>query len=163
MDAKTDESAGKCPVMHTTLARANRDWWPNQLNVNILHQNSPLSNPMGEAFNYAEEFKSLDLAALKRDLVHAGAPNVDGRSLGEIAAGLLLHPWRALAGLAERVGDGGDEGLLHGLLFGHDNGTGRVVEARSAVDAHAVVAGVLDRAQLQHPGARGGQCCVGRG
>ena len=40
MDAKTDESAGKCPVMHTTLARANRDWWPNQLNVNILHQNS---------------------------------------------------------------------------------------------------------------------------
>ncbi len=68
MDAKTDESAGKCPVMHTTLARANRDWWPNQLNVNILHQNSPLSNPMGEAFNYPEEFKKLDLEALKKDL-----------------------------------------------------------------------------------------------
>jgi catalase-peroxidase len=68
MDAKTAESAGKCPVMHTTLARANRDWWPNQLNLNILHQNSPLSNPMGEAFNYAEEFKKLDLEALKKDL-----------------------------------------------------------------------------------------------
>jgi len=67
MDAKTDESAGKCPVMHTT-ARANRDWWPNLLNLNILHQNSPLSNPMGEAFNYAEEFKKLDLEALKKDL-----------------------------------------------------------------------------------------------
>jgi len=64
MDAKTDESAGKCPVMH----RANRDWWPNQLNLNILHQNSSLSNPMGEAFNYADEFKKLDLEALKKDL-----------------------------------------------------------------------------------------------
>src|SRR5712691_11872953 len=67
MDAKTDESAGKCPVIHTTV-RANRDWWPNQLNLNILHQNSSLSNPMGEAFNYAEEFKKLDLESLKKDL-----------------------------------------------------------------------------------------------
>ncbi len=63
MDAKTDKSAGKCPVMHT-----NRDWWPNQLNLKILQQNSPLSDPMGEAFNYAEEFKKLDLKALKKDL-----------------------------------------------------------------------------------------------
>jgi catalase-peroxidase len=68
MDAKTDESAGKCPVMHTTHARANRDWWPNALNLKVLHQNSPLSNPMGESFNYAEEFKRLDLEALKKDL-----------------------------------------------------------------------------------------------
>ncbi len=68
MDAKVDKS-GKCPVMHTTLgARSNRDWWPNQLNLKILHQNSPLSNPMGEAFNYAEAFKKLDLKALKQDL-----------------------------------------------------------------------------------------------
>ena len=55
--------------MHaTTGAKSNRDWWPNQLNLKILHQNSPLSNPMGEAFNYAEEFKKLDLEALKKDL-----------------------------------------------------------------------------------------------
>ena len=47
---------------------SNRDWWPNQLNLKILHQNSSLSNPMGEAFNYAEEFKKLDLKALKKDL-----------------------------------------------------------------------------------------------
>ena len=46
----------------------NRDWWPNQLNLQILHQHSTLSNPMGEAFNYAEEFKSLDLEAVKKDL-----------------------------------------------------------------------------------------------
>jgi catalase-peroxidase len=47
---------------------SNRDWWPNQLNLKILHQNSHMSNPMGEAFNYAEEFKKLDLEAVKKDL-----------------------------------------------------------------------------------------------
>ena len=47
---------------------ANRDWWPNQLNLSILHQNSPRGNPMGEDFNYAEEFKKLDLAAVKKDI-----------------------------------------------------------------------------------------------
>ena len=56
----------KCPV--TGRGTSNRDWWPNQLNLKILHQNSHMSNPMGEQFNYAEEFKSLDLEALKRDL-----------------------------------------------------------------------------------------------
>ena len=45
---------------------SNQDWWPNQLNLKILHQNSSLSDPMGEEFNYAEEFKKLDLAALRR-------------------------------------------------------------------------------------------------
>ena len=62
---------GKCPVVHgaTNLgSMSNRDWWPNQLNLKILHQNSALSDPMGKAFNYAEEFKKLDLKALKQDL-----------------------------------------------------------------------------------------------
>ena len=61
----------KCPVMHGTTnvgMRSNSDWWPNQLNLKILRQNSPQSDPMGEAFNYAEEFKKLDLKALKKDL-----------------------------------------------------------------------------------------------
>ena len=49
-------------------APTNADWWPNQLNLKILHQHSPLSDPMGEAFNYAEEFKSLDLDAVIKDL-----------------------------------------------------------------------------------------------
>jgi catalase-peroxidase len=52
----------------TPRARSNRDWWPNQLNLEILHQNSPLSNPMGKEFKYAEEFKKLDLDALKKDI-----------------------------------------------------------------------------------------------
>ena len=64
-----DVALGKCPVMHTTFrARSNRDWWPNQLNLKILHQNSALSNPLGDAFDYAEAFEQLDLAAVKRDL-----------------------------------------------------------------------------------------------
>jgi catalase-peroxidase len=64
----------KCPVTGKTSKAiagggpSNRDWWPNQLNLKILHQHSDLSNPMGEAFNYAEEFKKLDLAAVKKDL-----------------------------------------------------------------------------------------------
>ncbi len=59
----------KCPVAHGTGRRqTNADWWPNQLNLNILHQHSPLSDPMGEEFNYAEEFKSLDLNAVIKDL-----------------------------------------------------------------------------------------------
>ncbi|MCB9451209.1 MAG: catalase/peroxidase HPI [Anaerolineaceae bacterium] len=57
---------GKCPVAHG--GTSNRDWWPNQLNLNILRQHSRLSNPMDEDFNYAEEFKKLDLAAVKQDL-----------------------------------------------------------------------------------------------
>ena len=66
MDAKTeDKSAGKCPFTHT---HRNRDWWPNQLDLSVLHKNSDLSDPMGKAFNYAKEFKSLDLKAVIKDL-----------------------------------------------------------------------------------------------
>ena len=65
------DDASKCPVIggHHANARTNQEWWPNQLNLKMLQQNSPLSNPMGEGFNYAEEFKKLDLGAVKRDLV----------------------------------------------------------------------------------------------
>jgi len=66
--------SSKCPVTGRTSkpiaggGTSNRDWWPNQLNLKILHQNSHMVNPMGEGFNYAEEFKKLDLEALKKDL-----------------------------------------------------------------------------------------------
>ena len=72
MDAVTDEPS-KCPVVHgatiasNSSARSNRDWWPNQLNLKILHQHSPRSNPMGD-FDYAAAFESLDLEAVKADL-----------------------------------------------------------------------------------------------
>jgi catalase-peroxidase len=66
MDGSSNENVGKCPVMHG--AKTNRDWWPKQLNLKILRQNSALSNPMGETFNYAEAFKKVDLKALKKDI-----------------------------------------------------------------------------------------------
>jgi catalase-peroxidase len=78
-EGKTMENVSQCPVIGGTLkdpsnrntaagAMANRDWWPNQLNLQILHQNSPMGNPMGEDFDYATEFQTLDLAAVKKDI-----------------------------------------------------------------------------------------------
>ena len=76
---KNVENISQCPVIGGTLkdpsdrntaagAMANRDWWPNQLNLQILHQNSPMGNPMGKDFDYATEFQTLDLAAVKKDI-----------------------------------------------------------------------------------------------
>jgi catalase-peroxidase len=60
----------KCPFLHAAgEGTSNRDWWPNQLNLKILHQHSPLSDPLDKDFNYAEAFKSLDLAAVKKDIL----------------------------------------------------------------------------------------------
>jgi len=66
----TISTAAKCPFNHVAgVGRTNRDWWPNQLRLELLHQHSAKSDPMGEDFDYAKEFKSLDYRALKRDLV----------------------------------------------------------------------------------------------
>ena len=69
------ENGSQCPMMSEVGERntaagglSNRDWWPNQLNLQILHQHSPLSDPMGEDFNYAEEFQKVDLDELKQDI-----------------------------------------------------------------------------------------------
>lgn len=75
MENNNGNGAGKCPFSSGALKQSagggtrNRDWWPNQLRLNILRQHSSLSNPMGEEFNYAEEFKTLDLDAVKKDIV----------------------------------------------------------------------------------------------
>ena len=71
MNEMSVNTAGKCPVMHTGLSTgstANQRWWPEQLNLKILNQNSPKVDPMGEAFNYKDEFLKLDFKALKKDL-----------------------------------------------------------------------------------------------
>ncbi len=74
MKDNSPKTEGKCPVMHTGSptttggGRSNRDWWPNQLNLAMLHQNPPAGDPMGTGFEYADEFKKLDLEALKKDL-----------------------------------------------------------------------------------------------
>jgi catalase-peroxidase len=79
VEVKKTDDISKCPVIGGTMRptserntaagfMTNRDWWPNQLNLRILQQNSPKGNPMGEGFNYAEEFKKLDINALKKDI-----------------------------------------------------------------------------------------------
>ncbi|MCW8469735.1 catalase/peroxidase HPI [Fluoribacter gormanii] len=71
MDGNNMNTMGKCPVMHggiTSSNRSNTDWWPNALNLDILHQHDTKTNPMGLDFNYREEVKKLDFAALKKDL-----------------------------------------------------------------------------------------------
>jgi len=75
MSENNGNTAGKCPVMHGSRTKmgdkgtANHDWWPNQLNLKILHQHSSASSPMGHDFNYADEFKKLDYKGLKNDLL----------------------------------------------------------------------------------------------
>ncbi len=68
MNAKTEDSTGKCPVAHGGGARQNRDWWPKQLPVDLLNQHSAKSDPLDQAFSYREAFKKLDYQALKNDL-----------------------------------------------------------------------------------------------
>jgi catalase-peroxidase len=76
MEGKASGTGDKCPVAHGASARSvsraghrsNRDWWPNQLNIAMLHQNPPAGNPLGAEFNYAAEFRTLDLDAVRRDL-----------------------------------------------------------------------------------------------
>ncbi len=68
MDAKVDDKIGKCPFGHGRMGRTNRDWWPDQIDLSILHQNTAEAHPFDDAYSYAEEFKKLDLKALKQDL-----------------------------------------------------------------------------------------------
>jgi catalase-peroxidase len=68
MDAKTDDSAGKCPFTRGTSGHRNRDWWPEHLDVGVLHSKVPSADPMGQAFDYAKEFENLDLDAVIKDL-----------------------------------------------------------------------------------------------
>ena len=110
MDAKTDDkSAGKCPVVHGTTnvgMRSNSDWWPNQLNLRILRQNSPQSDPMGKDFNYAEEFKKLDFKALKKDLTALMTDSQDWwpADFGHYGGLMIRMAWHAAG--TYRIGDG---------------------------------------------------------
>src|SRR6059058_3285770 len=99
----------KCPVVHGTTnagMRSNSNWWPNQLNLRILRQNSPKSDPMGEAFNYAEEFKKLDFKALKKDLRALMVDSQDWwpADFGHYGGLFIRMAWHAAG--TYRIGDG---------------------------------------------------------
>ena len=97
----------KCPVMHTAFGgRSNRDWWPNQLNLKILSQNSQKSDPMGIGFSYAEEFKKLDMEALKKDLTALMTDSQDWwpADYGHYGGLFIRMAWHAAG--TYRTGDG---------------------------------------------------------
>ena len=108
MTAQND-SKGKCPFSgaNTSMSdRSNKDWWPNQLNLKILHQNPPAADPMGGEFNYAEEFKSLDLAAVKKDLEQVMTDSQDWwpADYGHYGPFFIRMAWHAAG--TYRIGDG---------------------------------------------------------
>jgi len=97
----------KCPFHHTAGGgTSNRDWWPNQLKVELLHQHSSKSNPMGEDFNYAKEFKSLDLAAVKTDLAAVMTDSQDWwpADFGHYGGLFIRMAWHSAG--TYRTGDG---------------------------------------------------------
>ena len=104
----SDEKTGaKCPFNHTAVnSRSNHDWWPNQLRLEILRQPSSRSNPMGEGFNYAEEFKSLDLAAVKKDLAALMTDSQDWwpADFGHYGPLFIRMAWHSAG--TYRIGDG---------------------------------------------------------
>ena len=112
MDVKTDSAAGQCPVLHeasissNASMRSNRDWWPNQLNLKILAQHSARTNPMGEAFDYAEAFGKLDYDALKADLTALMTDSQDWwpADFGHYGGLFIRMAWHAAG--TYRTGDG---------------------------------------------------------
>ena len=109
MSSQSDKNEGKCPVVHGTTnlgMRSNSDWWPHQLNLRLLRQNSSLSNPMGRDFDYAKEFGQLDYPALKRDLTTLMRDSQDWwpADFGHYGGLMIRMAWHAAG--TYRVGDG---------------------------------------------------------
>ena len=111
---------GKCPVMHHTHAQgtiANQQWWPNQLNLKMLHQNPPSSNPMGEDFNYAEAFNTLDLAEVQRDIEKVMTTSQEWwpADYGHYGPLFIRMAWHSAG--TYRIGDGRGGGASGTLRF----------------------------------------------
>ena len=110
----------KCPVMHNSQSRgtiANQQWWPNQLNLKMLHQNPLVSNPMGEDFNYAEAFKTLDLEAVKQDVYKVMTTSQEWwpADYGHYGPLFIRMAWHSAG--TYRIGDGRGGGASGTLRF----------------------------------------------
>src|SRR4051812_27816104 len=112
MDTKIENKSEKCPFTGGARRRSNRDWWPEALDISVLHRNSSLSDPMGEGFDYAREFKSLDLDAVIKDLHALMTDSQDW--------------WPA---------DFGHYGGLMVRMAGHSAGTYRITDGRGGAGA----------------------------
>ena len=133
--ARTRQSPPRLPKPHRP--RTNQDWWPNQLDLQVLHQHSPRSNPMGEDFNYAEEFKTLDVDALKRDIFEVMTTSQDWwpADYGHYGPLFIRMSWHAAG--TYRIADGRGGG-----------GTARSASPRSTV-------GPTTRASTRRAGCSG--------
>ena len=110
--SESENPAIPSPTPKPTRPRTNQDWWPNQPNLPVLHQHSPRSNPMGEDFNYAEEFKTLDVDALKRDVIEVMTTSQDWwpADYGHYGPLFIRMTWHAAGTyrIADGRGGGGD-------------------------------------------------------
>jgi len=123
MDNKSNVTTGGCPFSHgsvtsnTSDATTNKDWWPNQLNLNILHQHDKKTTPMGEDFNYSEEFEKLDYHALKQDLRNLMTDSQDWwpADYGHYGPFFIRMAWHAAG--TYRTGDGRGGGTTGNQRF----------------------------------------------